>query len=92
MTDWHEPRMGRHFPLADFEQQILADPDVLGMLYNGSLGRDDADRCSDLDITIWLRDEALAKAGRIAHYLRWLGEIHFVSWSQHEAGLASNRF
>ena len=92
MTDWHELRMGRHFPLADFEEQILADPDVLGMLYNGSLGRGDADRCSDLDITIWLRDEALTKAGRLAHYLSWLGEIHFVSWSQHEAGLASNSF
>jgi hypothetical protein len=81
-----------HFPLADFEQRILADPDVLGMLYGGSLGRGDTDRCSDLDITIWLRDEALAKPERIAHYLGWLGEIHFVSWSQHESGMESNSF
>jgi hypothetical protein len=25
--------MGVHFPLSDFEQRILADPNVLGMMY-----------------------------------------------------------
>jgi len=84
------PRVGVHFPLADFEQRIMAAPDVLGMLYCGSLGRGAADRCSDLDITLWLRDEALAKPGCIEHYLGWLGAIHFVSWSQDEFGLSSN--
>ncbi len=87
-----EPRMGVHFPLSDFEQRIMADPDVLGMLYNGSRGRGQADRYSDLDIMLWLRDEALAKGGRIEHYLGWLGEIQFVSWSQNEFGLSSNSY
>ncbi|MDQ2997456.1 MAG: hypothetical protein M3R61_10420 [Chloroflexota bacterium] len=85
-----EPRMGVHFPLADFEQRIMADPDVLGMMYNGSLGRGEADRYSDLDISLWVRDEVLAKPGRIEHYLGWLGAIQFVSWSQHDSGLSSN--
>jgi len=31
-----EPRMGVDFPLAHFEHRIMADPDVLGMLYCGS--------------------------------------------------------
>lgn len=87
-----EPRVGPRFPLAEFEQRIMADDDVLGMMYNGSLGRGDADRCSDLDITIWLRDEALDKPGCIEHYLGWLGEIQFVSWSRHESGMESNSF
>jgi hypothetical protein len=90
MIERDEPRMGNHFPLADFEQRIIADPDVLGMLYAGSRGRGEADRYSDLDISLWLRDEALAKGGPIEHYLGWLGEIQFLSWSQHESGLASN--
>src|SRR5215212_5482401 len=84
------PRMGAHFPLADFERRILADPDVLGMMYNGSLGRGDGDRYSDLDISLWLRDEALAKPNRIEHYLGWLGEIQLVSLSPHDSGVASN--
>jgi len=90
VPDRDEPRMGVHFPLADFEQRVMADPDVLGMLYAGSRGRGQADRCSDLDIMLWLRDKALAKPGRIEHYLGWLGEIQFVNWSQHESGLSSN--
>jgi hypothetical protein len=84
------PHMGVHFPLADFERRILADPDVLGMMYNGSLGRGDGDRYSDLDISLWLRDEALAKPHRIEHYMGWLGEIQFVSLAPHDSGVASN--
>jgi hypothetical protein len=90
MINRHEPRMGVHFPLADFEQRIMADPDVLGMMYNGSLGRGEADRYSDLDISLWLRDEALAKPHRTEHYVGWLGEIQFVSLSPHDSGVASN--
>jgi hypothetical protein len=86
------PHMGVDFPLAEFEQRILADPDVLGMVYTGSLGRGAGDRCSDVDISIWLRDEALTKEGLLEHYVGWLGEIHFLSWSQHEHGLSSNCF
>ncbi len=87
-----EPHMGVYFPLADFEQRILADSDVLGMLYCGSRGRGEADRLSDLDITIWLRDEALAHPGRIEHYLGWLGKIYFISSSQNEFGPSCNSY
>jgi hypothetical protein len=82
--------MGVHFPLVDFEQRIIADPDVLGMMYNGSLGRGETDLYSDLDISLWLRDEALAKGGRVEQYVSWLGAIRFVSYSQHEGGVSSN--
>jgi Ser/Thr protein kinase RdoA (MazF antagonist) len=92
MSDRDEPRMGAFFPLADFERRILADPDVLGMIYHGSLGRGDGDRCSDLDISLWLRDEALAKPGRIEHYVSWLGEPQFVCLSPIDTGMASNCF
>jgi hypothetical protein len=92
MNEPHEPRIGVHFPLAEFERRILADPDVLGMMYNGSLGRGEADRYSDLDISLSLRDEAFEKPGRIEHYLGWLGKIQFVSVSQHEAGFSSHAF
>lgn len=91
-TEANKPRIGVDFPLADFEQRILADPDVLGMMYNGSLGRGEADRYSDLDISLCLRDEAFALPERIEHYLRWLGEIHFVSVSQHDSGFSSNAY
>jgi len=84
MMDRDEPHMGVHFPLADFAQPIMTDPDVLGMLYCGSRGRGQADRYSDLDITIWLTDAAHAKPGRIEHYLRWLGEIQFLHMSHNE--------
>jgi hypothetical protein len=84
--------MGVHFPLADFELRIIADPDVLGMMYNGSLGRGEADCYSDLDISLWVRDEVLVQPERIEHYLSLLGEIQFVNWSRHEYGLSSNCF
>jgi len=77
-TDGSERRMGAFFPLADFEQRIAADPDVLGMMYNGSLGRGEADRCSDIDIKLWVRDEVLERPGLLEHYMSWLGELHFV--------------
>jgi hypothetical protein len=87
-------RLGVDFPLAAFEQRILGDPDVLGMMYTGSLGRGGGDRCSDVDITLWLRDEALAKPPPLVleHYVGWLGEIHLLDWSQHDHGLSSNCF
>src|SRR5262245_2813967 len=87
-----ELRMGVYFPLEEFEQRIMAGPDGLGRLYTGSRRRGQADRYSDFDIMLWVRDEALAKGGRIEHYLGWLGEIQFVSWSQGEFGLSSNSY
>jgi hypothetical protein len=71
-------RLGVDFPLAAFEQRILAEPDVLGMLYTGSLGRGEADRCSDIDLKIWLRDEVLETPKLLEHYMSWLGELQFV--------------
>ncbi len=92
VIDGDEPLMDVDVPLTDFEQRIIGDLDVLGMMYNGSLGRGEMDRCSDLDMTLWLSDEAFAKSGRIEYYLGWLGEIHFVNVSQHEFGLSCNSF
>lgn len=92
MTDQYQPHMGVHFQLVDFEQQILADPNVLGMMYNGSLGRGEADCYSDLDISLWLRDEALARPDNIEHYLSLLGQIQFVSISQQGSERSCNAF
>ena len=46
--------------LGRFEASILSDPLVLGVLYTGSLGRGTADRFSDLDLEVWLADDAFA--------------------------------
>ena len=46
--------------LEPFEAAILSDPAVLGVLYTGSLGRGTADRFSDLDLEVWLADDAFA--------------------------------
>jgi hypothetical protein len=88
----YEPRLGVDFPLEAFEQRVLADPDVLGMIYTGSLGRGDRDRCSDLDLTLWLSDEAFALPGRLEHYLGWLGDVRLNSWTRDEHGASSNAF
>jgi hypothetical protein len=42
------------------EAAVLSDPSVLGVLYTGSLGRGTADRFSDLDLEVWLADDAFA--------------------------------
>jgi hypothetical protein len=47
-------------PLVAFEAAVLADASVLGVLYTGSLGRGTADRFSDLDLEVWLTDDAFA--------------------------------
>lgn len=72
------PCLGADFPLAPFDQRVLADPDVLGIIVTGSFGRGTGDRCSDIDLTLWLRDEALSKPGLFEHYLSWLGEVQFM--------------
>jgi hypothetical protein len=78
------PRVGVDFPLAAFEQHIRADPDVLGMILTGSLGRGGGDHCSDIDFNLWVRDEALLKPGLLAHYLGLLGEVQLMCSSKHE--------
>jgi hypothetical protein len=86
------PRLGVDFPLAAFEGRILADPDVLGMVYTGSLGRGGRDRWSDLDLTLWVRDEVHLTPELLAHYTGWLGETQLTTWSRHERGISNNCF
>jgi hypothetical protein len=86
------PRLGVDFPLEEFEQHIEADPDVLGMILTGSLGRGVGDRCSDIDLMLWLRDEALSKPGLLEHYLGLLGEVQLMCSSKHEQAEDSHAF
>jgi hypothetical protein len=66
------------FPLHEFEQAIQADPEVLGVLYTGSLGRGTVDRFSDLDIEVWVRDNVLPSATtKLQQILQYLGEVQF---------------
>ncbi|HEY7034453.1 MAG TPA: hypothetical protein VH482_24160 [Thermomicrobiales bacterium] len=62
-----------------FEAAVLADPSVLGVLYTGSLGRGTADRYSDLDLDVWLADDAFADVpAKTCDLLAVLGT---VEWS-----------
>jgi hypothetical protein len=62
--------------LEPFEAAVLADPSVLGVLYTGSLGRGTADRYSDLDLEVWLADDAYADLPtRTRDLLALLGSI-----------------
>jgi len=66
-------------PLDDFEQAIQADPDVLGALYFGSLGRGAAGRFSDLDIFVWLPDDlAIPARDKLLQLLGLFGENHWL--------------
>jgi hypothetical protein len=54
----------------------MADPSVLGVLYTGSLGRGTTDRYSDLDLEVWLTDDAFADLpGKTRELLAVLGPI-----------------
>jgi hypothetical protein len=77
-SDESRPRIGIDFPLAPFEQRIMADPDVLGLMYNGSFGRGEPDRWSDIDVKIWLREDVLARPQLLEHYMSYFGELQFV--------------
>jgi hypothetical protein len=62
--------------LEPFEAAILADPTVLGVAYTGSLGRGTAGRYSDLDLEVWLTDEAVADApAKTQKLLAMLGPV-----------------
>jgi hypothetical protein len=64
--------------LERFEAAVLADPSVLGVLYTGSLGRGTADRFSDLDLEVWLADDAFADPpAKTRELLAVLGAIEF---------------
>ncbi len=57
---------------------MQADEDVLGLLYWGSLGHGVADRYSDLDIEVWVRDGVFEDAaGKLEQILGRLGQVRF---------------
>jgi predicted nucleotidyltransferase len=65
--------------LRQFETAVLADPEVLGVLFTGSLGRGTSDNFSDLDIYVWLTDEAHANVtAKTRELLSCLGEIKLL--------------
>jgi hypothetical protein len=68
--------------LERFETVILADSSILGLLYTGSLGRGTANRYSDLDLEVWLDDEAFADLPAKTHeLLTALGTIELADTS-----------
>lgn len=67
-------------PLLDrFEAAVLPAPWVIGVLYSGSLGRATADRYSDLDLDVWLSDDAYADLPAATH--RLLAVLGPIAWS-----------
>jgi hypothetical protein len=68
------------FPcLRQFEAAAQADPEVLGVIYTGSLGRGTCDRFSDLDIVVWVADAVAEQASAsVRQIMGWLGEVHFA--------------
>jgi hypothetical protein len=77
---------GKDFPLDAFESAIQDDPDILGALYTGSLGRGTADPYSELDIELWVTDRAFADAGAIlTRLLHRLGTVQFMYDRSQEA-------
>lgn len=66
-------------PLDGFERAILADPDVLGMFYFGSLGRGAATRHSDLDIFVVVPDSITEPyQEKLIPLLQLFGQIHWL--------------
>jgi hypothetical protein len=73
-------------PLEAFERAVLADPQVCGMFYYGSLGRGTATRYSDLDIFVSFADGVVLPAhDHVRQLLSHLGEIR---WAELAAGRA----
>ena len=68
-----------HAMLEPFEVAALADPTVLGVAYTGSLGRGTAGRYSDLDLEVWLTEDAFADAPAKSQEL--LGILGTIKWS-----------
>ena len=67
---------GKDFPMAAFEQAIAPDPDILGAFYSGSQGRGTMDRYSDLDLMVWVTQDAYADGrGKLAALLSTLGPV-----------------
>lgn len=57
---------------------MQADPEVLGVLYTGSLGRGATDPFSDLDLDVWVTAEAFSQVdAKLQEVLSRLGAIQF---------------
>jgi predicted nucleotidyltransferase len=48
--------------VAELQARVSADPDVVGVFVHGSLGRDAADAWSDVDVVVFIDDDAIADA------------------------------
>lgn len=67
------------FDLSVFEDKVLRTSEVLGALYFGSLGRGSADRFSDLDVMIWMKDiQQDETAALCSSILDTFGEVQFA--------------
>jgi hypothetical protein len=78
MTNARPDRYALFPELRAFEAVVGSDPEVLGVLYTGSLGRGDFDRFSDLDIGVWVPEEASRGPERRRRLLEALGEVRFA--------------
>src|SRR5947209_16605179 len=73
------PRTGRFFSLVAFEASVQSDPEILGLLYTGSLGSGVTDPYSDLDLDVWITAEAWRRVDtKLREILATLGAIQFV--------------
>jgi hypothetical protein len=73
------PRTGRFFSLDAFEASVQSDPEILGLLYTGSLGSGETDPYSDLDLDVWITAEAWRRVDtKLRNVLATLGAIQFV--------------
>jgi hypothetical protein len=83
-------RLHQLFPeLPAFEAAASDDPEVLGVLYAGSLARGAFDRFSDLDIKVWVREPARLQGQELLRtMLGWLGEVHYALYHGNEGATA----
>lgn len=73
------PRTGCFFSLVAFEATVQSDPEILGLLYSGSLGSGKTDLYSDLDMDVWISAGAYAQLdSKLEDVLTSLGSIQFV--------------
>jgi predicted nucleotidyltransferase len=81
-------------PLDTFEHIIKHDPEVLGVLYFGSLGRGTAGRFSDLDVLVWLPEELeLSARDKLLQLLSLFGENHWLeTGDRHVTGFVESEW
>lgn len=68
--------------LEGFEIAVAKDQEILGCLYTGSLGRQETDLFSDLDIELWVSEAVRTKIeAKLSELLQYLGSIQFVYYT-----------